>query len=55
MKQKSKTGDHVTWNLEAGHVPGTIIKIHTTNLNYKGYTHDANETKPCKGDVERLT
>ena len=43
MKQKFKTGDHVTWNSEAGHVSGTIIKIHTTNFNYKGYTHHASK------------
>lgn len=46
MKQKFKTGDHVTWNSEAGHVSGTIIKIHTTNFNYKGYTHHASKEDP---------
>lgn len=47
MKQKFKPGDHVTWNSEAGHVSGTIIKVHTTNFNYKGYTHHA-----CKEDPQ---
>lgn len=46
MKQKFKTGEHVTWNSEAGHVSGTIIKIHTTNFNYKGYTHHASKEDP---------
>ncbi len=46
MKQKFKTGDHVTWNSEAGHVCGTIIKIHTINFNYKGYTHHASKEDP---------
>ena len=46
MKEKFKTGEHVTWNSEAGHVSGTIIKIHTTNFNYKGYTHHASKEDP---------
>jgi len=46
MKQKFKTGEQVTWNSEAGHVSGTIIKIHTTNFNYKGYTHHASKEDP---------
>lgn len=43
MKHKFKIGDHVTWNSEAGHVSGTITKIHTNNFDYKGYTHHATE------------
>lgn len=39
-------GDKVTWNSEAGKVTGTIIKIHTSNFNYKGYTHHASEKDP---------
>ncbi len=46
MKQKFKPGDHVIWNSEAGHVSGTIIKIHITNFNYKGYTHQASKEDP---------
>ena len=46
MKQKFKIGDQVGWNSEAGRVSGTIIKIHTTNFNYKGYTHHATEDDP---------
>lgn len=41
-----KVGDHVKWNSEAGHVSGTIIKIHTTNFDYKGYTHHASKEDP---------
>ena len=33
---KFKVGDHVTWNSEAGHVSGTILKLHTENVYYKG-------------------
>jgi hypothetical protein len=46
MKHKFKIGDHVTWNSEAGHVSGTIIKIHTNNFVYKGYTHHATVDDP---------
>ena len=41
-----KVGDHVTWNSEAGHVTGTIIKVHTKDVNFKGYTHHASEAEP---------
>ena len=46
MALKFKVGDHVTWNSEAGHVSGTIIKIHTSNFDYKGYTHHATYDDP---------
>ena len=46
MKHKFKIGDHVTWNSEAGRVSGTIIKIHISNFNYKGYTHHATKDDP---------
>jgi Hypervirulence associated proteins TUDOR domain len=46
MAKTFKIGDHVTWNSEAGHVGGTIIKVHTKDFNYKGYTHHANKDDP---------
>ena len=46
MKHKFKIGDHVTWNSEAGHVSGTITKIHTNNFDYNGYIHHANKDDP---------
>jgi hypothetical protein len=46
MKKKFKIGDHVTWNSEAGHVSGKIIKVHTKDFNYKGYTHHATTEDP---------
>ncbi|MGI8950799.1 MAG: DUF2945 domain-containing protein [Chitinophagaceae bacterium] len=46
MKKKFKIGDHVTWNSEAGHVSGKIIKVHTNDFDYKGYTHHAIENEP---------
>jgi hypothetical protein len=41
MKRTLKVGDHVISNSEAGRVSGTIVKIHTTDVKYKGYTHHA--------------
>jgi hypothetical protein len=46
MTTKFKVGDHVTWNSEAGHVSGTIIKVHTKDVDYKGYTHHASPDDP---------
>ncbi len=46
MAQTFKTGDHVCWNSEAGHVSGTIIKIHKTDFNDKSYTHHATKDDP---------
>ena len=46
MTVKFKVGDHVTWNSEAGHVNGKIIKVHTKDCDYKGYTHHADVDDP---------
>lgn len=46
MQTKFKVGDTVSWNSEAGRVSGTIIKIHTKDFDYKGYTHHATEADP---------
>jgi len=46
MARKFKIGDHVSWNSEAGRVRGTIIKVHTTDFDYKGYTHHATKNDP---------
>lgn len=46
MSQRFKVGDHVTWNSEAGHVSGKIIKVHTKNVPWKGYTHHASDEEP---------
>ena len=46
MARKFNVGDHVTWNSEAGRVSGTIIKVHTKNIAYKGYTHHASKEEP---------
>ena len=49
MATKLKVGDRVTWNSEAGHVSGTIIKVHTRDFEYKGYTHHASKDDPQYG------
>jgi DUF2945 family protein len=46
MKKTFKVGDHVAWNSEAGRVSGTIIKVHTKDVAYKGYTHHASRDEP---------
>ena len=46
MAEQFKVGDRVGWNSEAGHVSGSIIKIHTRDFNYKGHTHRASPNLP---------
>jgi hypothetical protein len=46
MTERFKVGDHVTWNSEAGHVSGKVIKVHTRAANYKGHTRHATEDDP---------
>ncbi|MFV0360228.1 DUF2945 domain-containing protein [Tropicimonas sp.] len=46
MTAKFSIGDHVTWNSEAGMVSGIIIAVHTSDFDYKGYTHHASEADP---------
>ena len=43
MKRALTVGDHVIWNFEDGHVRGRIVKVHTRDMNYKGYIHHASE------------
>jgi hypothetical protein len=46
MTRRFSIGDHVTWNSEAGQVSGKIIKVHTRNIDYKGYTHHVSKEDP---------
>ena len=46
MKHKFRAGNHISWNSEAGRVSGKIIKIHTADFIYKGYTHHASKEDP---------
>jgi hypothetical protein len=46
MAERLDVGDHVSWNSEAGRVRGRIIKVHTKDVDYKGYTHHASADDP---------
>ncbi|MCC6608744.1 MAG: DUF2945 domain-containing protein [Burkholderiales bacterium] len=46
MAKTFEIGDHVSWNSEAGRVRGRIIKVHTQDVNYKGYVHHASPEDP---------
>jgi Hypervirulence associated proteins TUDOR domain len=46
MQKNLKIGDHVSWNSETGRVTGTIVKVHTKDFDYKGYTHHATKEDP---------
>ena len=46
MSTRLKIGDRVSWNSEAGRVRGTIIKMHTKDFSFKGYTHHASKDNP---------
>ena len=46
MNPRFESGDHVSWNSEAGRVSGTIIKSHTRDFDYKGHTHHASADEP---------
>jgi hypothetical protein len=46
MAQKFNVGDHVSWNSEAGRVSGKIVRVHTKDVNYKGYVHHASKGEP---------
>ncbi len=56
MKRSFKVGDHVVWNSEAGYVSGTTVKVHTKDVDYKGYTHHASkESHSMKSRATRPT
>lgn len=46
MAQTYKVGDHVSWNSEAGRVRGHVVRVHTKDVDYKGYQHHASEEDP---------
>jgi len=46
MAKTFKVGDHVSWNSEAGRVSGAIVRVHTKDVNYKGYIHHAKKDDP---------
>jgi len=46
MKSKFEIGDRVRWSSEAGRVIGTVIRVHTSDFEVKGYTHHASAAAP---------
>ena len=46
MTERFSIGDHVTWNSEAGRVSGHIIRVHTSNFEYKGHPRRASIEEP---------
>lgn len=46
MMHRFKVGEHVTWNSEAGHVSGKIIKVHIKDVEYKGHKYHASTEVP---------
>ena len=45
-EKQYKVGDHVSWNSEAGRVRGTITRVVTSEIKFKGYTVHASEDEP---------
>jgi hypothetical protein len=45
-KQGFERGDHVSWNSEAGRVSGRIIRVVTSEIEFKGYTVHASKDDP---------
>lgn len=46
MKRRFDVGDHVSWNSEAGRVSGRIVRVISSNIQFKGYTVHASEAEP---------
>jgi hypothetical protein len=46
MALQFKVGDHVSWNSEAGRVRGRIVRVHTKDVDWKGYVHHADADEP---------
>jgi len=46
MRKPFKIADHVSWNSEAGRVSGRIVRVHTKDVNRKGYIHHASRDEP---------
>ena len=45
-EKQYRVGDHVSWNSEAGRVRGTITRVVTSEIKFKGYTVHASEDEP---------
>ncbi len=47
--KRFKSGDHVSWNSEAGRVRGTITRVVRSEIEFKGYTVHASKDEPQYG------
>lgn len=46
MSTEFSVGDHVSWNSEAGRVSGKIVRVRTSDFDYKGHTRRASKDDP---------
>lgn len=46
MSKDLAVGDHVRWNSEAGEVTGVIVKVHTSDTEYKGHMRRCSPDDP---------
>ena len=46
MTDNFKVGEKVRWNSEAGYVSGVIVRVHMSNVEFKGYIHHASPQQP---------
>lgn len=46
MPKRFSVGDHVSWNSEAGRVSGHIVRVVTSEIEFKGYTVHASQNEP---------
>ena len=45
-RRRFERGDHVSWNSEAGRVTGRIVRVVTSEIQFKGYTVHASTDDP---------
>jgi hypothetical protein len=45
-RRRFERGDHVSWNSEAGRVTGRIVRVVTSEIQFKGYTVHASTDEP---------
>ncbi len=46
MTHKLKVGDHVRWNSEAGQIEGKVVRVHTSDTEFKGRHRPASSEAP---------
>ena len=44
--RRFERGDHVSWNSDAGRVTGRIVRVVTSEIQFKGYTVHASADEP---------